>query len=168
MTEPPQNLILRAVEPDDWRDFVEMRSQPMVQANTLGLPWPSAAEWRKKLENPPPGFFHLGAILDGKLVGSAGAHGEQHPRRAHTAVIGMSVHDAFAGRGVGRALLEALIDRAENWMGYKRLALTVFIDNARAIALYEALGFEREGIERAHALRNGVYVDALAMARVRV
>jgi len=47
-----------------------------------------------------------------------------------------------------------------------RLELTVYADNARAIALYESLGFRHEGRHVGYALRDGHYVDALSMARL--
>ena len=50
-------------------------------------------------------------------------------------------------------------------MNPKRLELTVFVDNAPAIALYERHGFTTEGTFRAYAFRDGVFVDAYAMAR---
>ena len=40
-------------------------------------------------------------------------------------------------------------------------------DNARAIALYERFGFEREGVMRGYAWRDGEHVDAISMARLR-
>lgn len=46
------------------------------------------------------------------------------------------------------------------------LNCTVYTDNALAMALYEKFGFVHEGTHRAFALRNGVYVDALAMTRL--
>jgi putative acetyltransferase len=79
----------------------------------------------------------------------------------------MAVHDDYTGRGVGSALMQAMIDQADRWLGLKRLELTVWTDNHRAIALYERFGFEREGVLRDYALRDGVFVDALAMARTR-
>jgi len=48
----------------------------------------------------------------------------------------------------------------------KRLELTVYTDNAPAIALYEAMGFEREGLLRRYAFRGGTLIDALTMARL--
>ena len=44
--------------------------------------------------------------------------------------------------------------------------LTVFVDNAPAIALYRKFGFEVEGTHRAYAMRGGHFVDVLAMARL--
>jgi L-phenylalanine/L-methionine N-acetyltransferase len=81
--------------------------------------------------------------------------------------IGMAVAGAWQGRGVGTRLLSALCDHADRWIGALRLELTVYVDNARAIALYRRHGFEVEGTHRAYALRDGVFVDALAMARLQ-
>jgi putative acetyltransferase len=47
-----------------------------------------------------------------------------------------------------------------------RLELNVYVDNEPAIALYRKFGFEIEGTNRAFALRDGVYVDSHAMARL--
>jgi putative acetyltransferase len=67
---------------------------------------------------------------------------------------------------VGTALMQALVDYADRWAHVLRLELTVYVDNARAIALYRKFGFEVEGTHRAYALRDGAYVDALFMARL--
>ena len=64
-------------------------------------------------------------------------------------------------------MLEALVELADDWYDLKRLELTVYADNAPAIALYERFGFMREGTLRAYAYRAGRYVDAVTMARLR-
>ncbi|HHN9732073.1 TPA: hypothetical protein ACP7RT_003282, partial [Escherichia coli] len=46
-------------------------------------------------------------------------------------------------------------------------SLTVFVDNAPAIKVYKKYGFEIEGTGKKYALRNGEYVDAYYMARVK-
>jgi putative acetyltransferase len=51
-------------------------------------------------------------------------------------------------------------------MGVLRIELTVYTDNAPAIALYRKFGFVVEGCHRGYALRDGRYVDAFAMARL--
>jgi GNAT superfamily N-acetyltransferase len=76
------------------------------------------------------------------------------------------VHDDFRQRGIGTALLAAVVEVADRWLGLKRLQLTVYADNEPAIRLYRKFGFEKEGRLRAFAFRDGVYVDALAIARL--
>jgi putative acetyltransferase len=80
--------------------------------------------------------------------------------------IGMAVHSAWQGKGVGGALMRALCSLADGWLNVTRLELTVFTDNERALALYRKFGFEIEGTLRAYALRDGAYVDALSMSRL--
>ena len=103
----------------------------------------------------------------GKVIGKLGLT-QLDGRRSHAATIGMAVHDAYAGRGAGTALMAAAVEQADRWLNIKRLELFVYDDNARAIALYERFGFEREGIYRAYAWRDGAYVDSIAMARLRL
>ena len=111
--------------------------------------------------------LHLLAEVDGHLVGSAGLQPVSTlPRRRHALGLGIMVAKAHQGQGVGRALIGALCDYADRWVGALRIELTVYGDNARGIALYRHFGFEVEGVHRAYALRDGVYVDALAMARL--
>jgi putative acetyltransferase len=63
--------------------------------------------------------------------------------------------------------MSAMVDLADNWLNVSRLELTVYTDNVRAIALYRKFGFAIEGTHKAYALRNGEYVDAHFMARLK-
>lgn len=162
------DILIRALEPEDMADVTEVMNQPRAIWGTLQLPFTSLAERQKRSQSLPSGVARLAAVIDGKVIGTCGLHPEGNPRRAHAASIGMAVHDAYAGRGAGTALMAAVIDQADRWLNIRRLELSVFSDNARAIALYERFGFEREGLFRAFAWRDGAYVDALAMARLRL
>jgi hypothetical protein len=73
----------------------------------------------------------------------------------------MSVHDEFCGRGIGSALLAALIDLSDNWLNLKRLELTVYVDNEPALRLYRKCGFEAEGTRRRDVFRDGHYVGSV-------
>ena len=146
--------------------MTELHSQPRFRWGTLRPRYPSIDAVRTWLETRSPDDVHIVAEAEGRIIGDAGLH-RGKGRRAHTASIGMGVHDDFAGRGVGTALLAALIDTADNWLDLKRLELTVWTDNAPALALYRKFGFVEEGVMRAYAYRDGAYVDALAMARLR-
>ena len=74
---------------------------------------------------------------------------------------------AWQGQGVGSQLLGAALEVADNWMNLHRVELTVYVDNEPAQALYRKFGFETEGRLRDYAVRDGVLVDALSMARLR-
>lgn len=92
---------------------------------------------------------------------------QQAGKRRHVGVIGIAVHDGFQRRGIGQALMEALLDLADTCLSLVRVELEVFASNARAIRLYERLGFEHEGRKRRGVIRRGQYEDVLAMGRVR-
>jgi len=160
-------VLVRAVEPDDMPAITEILSQPRAIWGTLQVPYTSVEARQKRHLATPAGQTLLAAVIGGKVVGTAGLHPMENRRRAHAASVGMAVHDAYAGRGVGSALLTALLEQADRWLNFKRVELTVWVDNQRAISLYERSGFEREGLLRAYAWRDGAYVDAVSMARLR-
>jgi putative acetyltransferase len=82
-------------------------------------------------------------------------------------VIGICVHEEWQGKGVGTALIRAIVDLADHWVNLTRLELEVFVDNETAIRLYERFGFQVEGTLRQHAFRDGQYVDSMVMGRLR-
>lgn len=160
-------LTIRALRASDIEAVTALVNMPGFRFGTLRLPHQTVEETRKRLETVNPGQINIVAELDGEIVGDAGMMRYQ-ARRSHAASLGMGVHDDFTGKGVGSALLGELIDMADNWLNLKRLELTVYTDNAAAIALYRKFGFEEEGLLKAFAFRSGSYVDAYAMARVRM
>lgn len=163
-----EGLRIRRAEPDDAEAYYEIYSGPSAQGNTLQLPYPSAELWRRKLADPSDTQYNLVAVVGDRVVGSISITTYQRARRRHVGGIGMGVHDDWQSQGVGTALMEAIIDLAENWLNISRIELEVFTDNERAIRLYERFGFEREGTMRQHAFRDGKYVDTYMMARLRV
>lgn len=87
----------------------------------------------------------LVAVVDGKIVGSAGVTAVGSRRKvAHRACFGISVLKEQWGMGIGRALMEACIDCARR-AGYAQLELEVVADNERAVSLYRRAGFEEYG-----------------------
>jgi putative acetyltransferase len=158
---------VRATEPSDIEAISEIMNSPGVIRNTLQTPYQSV-EWRReRFANYRPGSRSLVAEVDGRVVGNLGLTPEGSDRRKHVGSIGMAVHDDFQGQGVGTALMEVIIELAERWMGLTRIELSVYTDNAPAIALYKKFGFEIEGTAPRYAFRDGEYVDAYYMARVK-
>lgn len=165
------DLLLRRATPDDAPAFQRLMADPAVFGGVLQMPYPTAASWRDRLAGdggPAALDLHLVAEAAGQVVGSAGLHAVgPHVRRRHALALGMAVAREWQRRGIGSRLLGALCEHADRWIGAVRLELTVYVDNEAAIRLYRRHGFEEEGTLRAYALRDGAYVDALAMARLR-
>lgn len=159
---------LRAAEAGDAVAVAALYVDPAVFGALLQLPYPRESYWRERLDSSDPDNLNLLALLDDEIVG----HGylgrpQAHARRRHVGAIGIAVSPSHQRRGIGDALMTALVERAERWMQMTRLELEVYVDNAAAIALYRKHGFVEEGRMRAYAFRDGVYVDALGMARLK-
>lgn len=157
---------IRRAEPSDARAIKQIYECKNAYSSTLQLPHPSLTLWEKRTTDVPDNVFVYVALVDGEIVGNLGFEVCTSPRRRHVASLGMGVKDDVQGRGVGSALLATVIDLADNWLNLKRIELTVYSDNDRAINLYKKFGFAVEGESKAYAFRNGEYVSAYHMARV--
>jgi putative acetyltransferase len=159
-------ITIRAAEPEDVAAVHAILRCPRVVANTLQLPWRPLEFTSTRLFGSRPDHYYLVAVVGGQVVGQLGLDIEPGPRRRDVGSFGMAVHDDYQGQGVGSALMAAMIDLADNWLGLRRLELEVWADNAVAIRLYEKFGFETEGRGRQFARRAGELIDALYMARL--
>ncbi len=163
-----EGLEIRRAEPDDCSALHEMFSSAKVFAGTLQVPYSSVEGWRQRLLDCGDGTYNLVAVVNRRVVGMLGLHTfPNRARRRHAGAIGISVHEEWQGKGIGKALMQAGLDLADNWLNLTRLELEVYTDNEAAIRLYERFGFEREGTLRQHAFRDGRFVDAYMMARLR-
>lgn len=161
-------LTVRHTEPNDFTALHKIFVQPKAIWGTAQLPFPSAESWRRRLAEPPPGFYSLVVCAGDEVVGQLGLHtASNSPRRRHVGSIGIAVRDDWHGKGAGSALMQAAVDMADRWLNLVRLELEVYTDNAPAIRLYEKFGFVKEGVHKQYAFRDGSFVDAFAMARLR-
>ncbi len=100
-----------------------------------------------------------------RILGAADLKQLRPARCRHVGALSVGVHPSAQHLGVGRALLNALIDHAES-AGLLRLELFVRADNERAIALYRSLGFTHEATRRRFVkLDDGSTVDDLIFVR---
>ena len=87
------------------------------------------------------------------VLGTAGLGSHWEPERARTATLfGMYVAPRARGRGVGEALVRAVLDEARH-RGKSEVVLEVTSSNAEAEALYARCGFERTGAVHEHPRR---------------
>jgi ribosomal protein S18 acetylase RimI-like enzyme len=110
-------------------------------------------------ENRP----HFVALHESTVIGWCDISPLRRPLHAHAGVLGMGVLAQFRGRGVGKALIIAAIEKAKA-IGLTRIELMVREDNKRAVALYERVGFVVEGLKRRSTRIEGAYFNDLVMA----
>ena len=165
-TAPLADVVIRRAEPSDAAGIALTFRSRQASLGTLQNPYPSVAQWTERLGRNATLNYILVALAGDDIVGHAGLHGSENPRRAHAWGLGISVRDDWQNRRVGTRLMQALIDLADNWLGALRIELTVYVDNQHALRMYRNLGFEIEGTHRAYSLRDGRYTDTYAMARL--
>jgi phosphinothricin acetyltransferase len=103
---------------------------------------------------------------DGAVVGWASLNAF-NPRRAydHVADFSLYVERQWRGRGVGRALLEALVARARA-LGYHKLVLSAFPWNQAGMRAYRRAGFREVGVYREQGQLDGRWVDTVVMEKI--
>lgn len=109
------------------------------------------------------GNFHLGAFEDGALgdlIGMATFLRETGLKERHKGgIYGVFVSASYRGQGVGRALLEELLERAKRDASLEQILLSVGSGQSEAKGLYCSLGFERYGTEPRALKVGSTYVD---------
>src|SRR3954447_17528307 len=146
MAEPhthDQRLHLHPVSPEDWESHRDVRLA-MLQEAPDAFWFTHAdeaaydeADWRERIE----GAWLVQARDRQGLLGSAGLGLHWEPERATVATLfGMYVRPRARGRGVGEALVGAVVEEARR-RGKSEVVLEVTSDNAAARALYERCGF---------------------------
>ncbi|VTU27999.1 GNAT family N-acetyltransferase [Variovorax sp. PBL-E5] len=128
----------------------------------LPLSW-----WEARLD-PSPGAAQivLGAFHADRLAGAAGLSFESREKSRHKAnLFGMYVAPAARQSGLGRRLVQAVLDRAAAREGVRLVQLTVTEGNAAAQALYEQCGFSIFGVEPCAMALDGVFLAKVHMWR---
>lgn len=104
------------------------------------------------------------AFVNGEYAGSCSFEGKSSSRRVkHRAGIGIALFQRFTGFGLGRLLLEILLQKIKE-QGFEQAELSVADGNDKAYHLYESLGFKECGrIHNANKYDDGAYSDDILM-----
>lgn len=161
-----EHIKIRPPREADAPDLYQSVTHPAVARNILVVPSMEYSQTEEWVKNHSWNHPRLVAEVDGRAVGAIGLHRSENPRRLHSATLGMNVHPDYWGRGIGSALMAAILDVADNWLNLLRVELEVYTDNERAFHLYEKFGFTVEGTRRMAVYGDGRWADAHVMARI--
>jgi ribosomal protein S18 acetylase RimI-like enzyme len=110
------------------------------------------------------GSQSFGAFHGSELVGIAGLLIHEGQKEAHKGLlVGMYVRPSARQAGVGRRLVETIIELARHQV--ELIQLAVVSDNEQARRLYRRLGFVEYGIEKKALKHEGRYYDEVLMAK---
>jgi phosphinothricin acetyltransferase len=106
------------------------------------------------------------AEADGRVVGWGSLNSfNPRPVYEHVADFSVYVESGWRGKGVGRALLDALVVRARA-LEYHKLVLAAFPNNGAGMRLYERCGFRQVGIYKEQGRVDGRWVDVVVMEKL--
>ena len=145
-----------------WRVAVEAVAAERIYLGRVTFPPfdPERAFPLKLIENNWPMYC---ALADNEVVGWCDITPVDIPECSHRGVLGMGVIAPLRHSGIGGRLLRACLEHCRQGT-IEKVELTVFTDNAPAIALYRKFGFTEVGISRDYRRLDGIAYDALLMS----
>jgi phosphinothricin acetyltransferase len=153
-------LLIRDLRPDDWVEVAAIYRDGMrggmATFETEVPPWEA---WH---EAHP---LRVVAEIDEQVLGWA-ALGRVSPRWAYRGVGETSVYIArdARGKGVGKTLMEALIEKSER-AGFWTLQTSIFPENEASLKLHRRVGFRVVGVRKSIGKRDGLWRDTVLMER---
>jgi L-amino acid N-acyltransferase YncA len=155
-------LEIRKLRPEDWPAVAAIYAAGIRSGDaTFETRVPEWAAW----DAAHLGELRLVAREDGEVVGWA-ALAPVSSRPVYRGVAEVSVYVAAdrQGHGIGRRLLEALVERSER-SGIWTLQAGIFPENEASIALHRSCGFRVVGTRERLGQRDGAWRDVVLLER---
>jgi phosphinothricin acetyltransferase len=157
----PRAVTIRDLRPEDWLQVRAIYEEGIRDGDaTFETEPPSWERW--DAAHPQ---LRLVAERDRSIVGWA-ALSPASRRHCYRGVGEVSVYvaEAARGAGLGRTLLEELVERSER-AGYWTLTAGVFPENEASLRLHRACGFREVGVRERLGESNGIWRDVLLLER---
>jgi diamine N-acetyltransferase len=163
-----ERIVLRAIEREDLPNYVQWLNDPVVLeyfGEFVPLSLAQEEQWYEQmLQDQKQRNFAI--EYEGQHIGGAGF--ANIDGRNQSAEVGLLIgNPALWDQGLGREVLQMLLDFGFCQMNLHRIYLQVLAENRRAVHLYETLGFQHEGRWRQAEFRHGHFQDRLWMGILR-
>ena len=154
-------LLMRWLNDDEVRHWTHLSEDPREALTLEG----HRERWERNRDDPS----HISWCIEtkeGRPIGELGLLRIETPHGR--AELGISIGEKECwGRGYGTDAIQCVLRYAFGEMGLRRVSLITDEDNRRGIRCYEKCGFVREGLLRAHRLRDGRPLNMVLMAVLR-
>lgn len=162
-------VILRTAKPKDASQIVELMKSVIAEGQfTLAEPDEYSAtvsSESKKISSfkKAPGKIYLVAEVGKDIAGFLSFDNWDTRRTQHTGLFSVFLKKKWRGKGIGKILVQGMIDWGKTNQLNRKISLYVFSTNKNAIALYKKLGFKMEGRFLNDMIVEGKYVHSVAM-----
>ncbi len=160
-----ERIILRAIEREDLPNYVQWFNDPVVlEYFGAHLPLSLAQEegWYENMLRDSS-VCNFAVEFEGQHIGGGGFSSIDGRHRNAEVGLFIGVPELW-DQGLGRDALETLIRFGFQQLNLHRIYLRVFVENKRAVHMYEKVGFRQEGRWRQAEFRHGRYHDTLWMS----
>jgi RimJ/RimL family protein N-acetyltransferase len=113
-----------------------------------------------------PNSIMLLALIDSEIISIATINSSQKERTKHVGTLGIVISKKYTGLGLGKILMNDLIDWAKQNGVTKKVSLVTNESNTIAIELYKKLGFEVEGLLKQDNFIRGAYSNTVMMGLI--
>ncbi len=121
-------------------------------------------EWIKSfIKNQDKELFLVAEFQD-KVVGFLSFESIKKKKSSHQGSFGISIDKGWRNKGIGRHLIEALLNWCKKNSKIDVVRLEVLGSNTSALTLYKNLGFVEEGRLKRYIKNNTDYDDLVLMA----
>ena len=160
-----KSFAIREANEDDARAIKDIVNS-VISEKYYVVPESSRENWSETIREikDRKGLIIVAQIGE-KTVGMAHLARGKFKKNQHVAYLGITILKGFREIGIGKTMMNHLIEWASKQEELEKISLTVFSTNKPAINLYRKLGFEVEGISKKQYKIEGKYVDEIAMAK---
>ena len=161
-----QKVRLRAVEPEDWQEYMLWHQDTEADRRSYFIPFPVSKEWMKNrlakdaVAEPKNDLYHFQIeTLEGELVGAINSTNcdLRHGRFGY----GLGIKRDTRRKGYASEAIILLLNFFFFERRYQKVTVTVYSFNESSIKLHEKLGFQQEGRLRRMIYTDGQYHDEL-------
>ena len=172
MTKNKLNVVLRSPKESDAKEIIEFYN--IVGGETTYLSF-GAGEYKVSIEqqestiksvNESDNNTMILATIDDKIIGIGTISSNQKKKGKHVGELGIVIKEEYCNVGLGKIMMDELIDWCKSNGITSRIGLSVRKDNPRAIELYKKCGFEVEGTLKNETYIDGEFFDIIVMGLI--